>query len=441
MEESRDRVPVEVALAEIRAALDRVDSDRSRLAPEARLRVATTARSLTGRLDALASVLLAEADAAHSSERAAGTPMSTWMAIDQNLTRREATGALHRAAELAAHPVLGAAAVAGKVSAGQVRAINTVLGGLAPQLDAAQQVQAEQLLVGMAASLDSDALGKAAPQVLARVSPSDANELLETRLQREAEAAQRSRSLRLWRQAGSVRFEGSLPRLVGEQFITLLDAHAEALRRTAVEARDPLYTNATSEQRRADALVSLLRHAASAKPAPGVGAARVIVKLDYDQLREGAAGAGVIGDSTQLSAGELRLACCDAEVIPVVLRGAGEVLDVGRARRLVTSAMRAALIARDGGCVFPSCNAPPSACEAHHVVPWYLGGPTALWNLVLLCHSHHGLVEPAKYCLRDQWEVRIGADHLPEFFPPSRHPQAGLWLRHARHQQPERTAA
>ena len=91
--------------------------------------------------------------------------------------------------------------------------------------------------------------------------------------------------------------------------------------------------------------------------------------------------------------------------------------------------------------VAPGEHEDPLGEEAHHVVPWYLGGPTALWNLVLLCHSHHGLVEPAKYCLRDQWEVRIGADHLPEFFPPSRHPQAGLWLRHARHQQPERTAA
>ena len=69
------------------------------------------------------------------------------------------------------------------MSAGQLRAINTVLGGLAPQLDAAQQVQAEQLLVGMAASLDSDALGKAAPQAGPGL-PSDANELLETRLQR-----------------------------------------------------------------------------------------------------------------------------------------------------------------------------------------------------------------------------------------------------------------
>ena len=253
MEERTDRLPVAVALAEIRAVLDRVDAALSGTTPPALLLEATTARSLTGRLDALASLLLAEADRAHASERAAGTPTSTWLAIDQNLTRREAAGALHRASELAAHPVLGQAAVAGRVSTGQVRAINTVLAGIAPQLDPTQQVQAESLLVGMADTMDSDALGKAASQVLAKVAPADADELLETKLQREAEAAHRNRSLKFWQQPGSVRFEGCLPRPLGEQFITLLDAHAEALRRTAVEARDPLFVNSTPEQRRADA--------------------------------------------------------------------------------------------------------------------------------------------------------------------------------------------
>lgn len=430
---------VRIALAAIRAALDSIASPRLASPAGELLEVAVEARSLTGRMDALSSLLLAEADAASASERAAGTPTSSWLSIDQNLTRGEAAGLLHRAKELAEHPQLGQAAVAGKVNTGQVRAITSVLAGLAPQLDAAQQEQAEALLVGMADSLDSGALGRAAAQVLARVAPVNAQELLETKVQREAEAARAGLSLTFWRQGGSVLFKGSLPRLEGEQFIALLDAHTEALRRTAVEARDPLYTIATPEQRRADALASLLRHAAAAKPSRGTGAARVLVKLDYDQLVAGAAGAGVIGDGVLLSAGELRRACCDAELIPVVLHGGSEVLDVGRARRLVTPAMRTALVVRDGGCAFPGCTAPPSACEAHHMVPWECGGATALWNLVLLCHHHHSLVEPARYGVRDQWQVRISdRDRLPEFTPPSRHPQAGEWLRHARHRERER---
>lgn len=369
------------------------------------------------------------------------TPLASWLAIEANLTRREASGLLHRADELAQHPSLSEAAVAREVSTGQVRAITGVLEGLAPQLDPAQQARAEEVLLGLARTLDSDALTKAAPRVLAEVAPTDVNELLETRLQREAEAAQRSRSLRFWRRAGSVLFEGSLPMLAGEQFIALLDAHTEALRRTAVESRDPLYTASSSEQRRADALVSMLRAAASTQPESGVATTRVIVKLDYDLLVAGAAGAGLVGDEEPLPAGELRRACCDAELIPVVLRGASEVLDVGRARRLVSSAIRAALMTRDGGCAFPTCTAPPSACQAHHILPWWAGGPTALHNLVLLCHHHHGLCEPARYGVRDQWEVRIGEDHLPEFAPPTRHPQAGSWLRHARQREHERIPA
>jgi hypothetical protein len=440
-ERGRDLVPVEVALASVEAVLAGVDPDRASLAAQARLSAATLARRLAGRLDALASLLLAEADAAGASEQAAGTPLSSWLAVDQNLTRREAAGLVHRATELARHPVLGQAAAAGRVSAGQVRAIATVLGGIASQLDPDQQARAETLLVGLAGTLDSAALSQSAGRVLAQVAPTDADEQLETALQREAEAAHRSRSLRWWRQAGSVRFEGSLPRLEGEQLISLLDAHSEALRRTAVEVRDPLYGEATPEQRRADAFAHLLTHAAAAKPGSGIGTTRVIVKLDYDRLQRGAAGAGLLGDGTRLSAGELRRACCDAELVPVVLAGDSEPLDVGRRRRLVTAALRTALIARDGGCVFPACSAPPSACEAHHILPWWAGGRTSLSNLVLLCHHHHGVVEPAKHGIRDQWEVRIGANHLPEFGPPHRHPQAGQWLRHARHREEDRVAA
>ena len=67
--------------------------------------------------------------------------------------------------------------------------------------------------------------------------------------------------------------------------------------------------------------------------------------------------------------------------MPAVLGTASEVLDVGRTARLVTSAIRTALIQRDGRCTFPGCDARPTVCEAHHVVPWWAGRVTALSNL------------------------------------------------------------
>ena len=47
------------------------------------------------------------------------------------------------------------------------------------------------------------------------------------------------------------------------------------------------------------------------------------------------------------------LAAASLAVLPIVLGGPSQPLDVGRTQRLVTPAIRAALEVRDGGCVFP----------------------------------------------------------------------------------------
>ena len=55
---------------------------------------------------------------------------------------------------------------------------------------------------------------------------------------------------------------------------------------------------------------------------------------------------------------------CDAAVVPVVLGGAGQPLDVGRATRTIPDGLRRAVTVRDGGCA--RCGRPPSWCEVHH---------------------------------------------------------------------------
>lgn len=425
-----DLIPAAEALAGIERLLDRIDTDRSRVDEASRLRCVRLARRVKGRVEALASLLVAEADAAQASMKQAGTRLSSWLGTQEVLSRREAAGAVNQAKNLASHRVVGEAAAAGRVGTGQARAIGRVLDGLAPRLSAEQQTQAEHLMVELAGHLDADQLARSAAQVLEQVAPDNADELLERTLQREAEEAHRQRSLRFFHEGASVRFDGSLPRVEAERWIAQLDAQSEAQRRRAIEARDPLAEVATPQQRRADALIALINSDLGEGPGPS---ARVIVKLDFDRLRAQAAGAGLIGNDEALSAGDLRRLCCDAELIPVVLGGDSQVLDVGRSQRLVTPAMRAALIARDGGCAFPDCDAPPSRCDAHHVVPWYLGGPTALWNLVFLCHVDHGTAEPARFGTRDQWQVRIADDGVPEFIPPARLDPQRRPVRHRRY--------
>jgi hypothetical protein len=101
-------------------------------------------------------------------------------------------------------------------------------------------------------------------------------------------------------------------------------------------------------------------------------------------------------------------------LLPAVLGTAGQVLDLGRERRLFTGPIRRALILRDGGCAFPGCDRPSRWCHGHHVVGWQDGGETCLANAVLLCAFHHRMIHEPR-----GWTVFIARDDgLPTFVPP-----------------------
>jgi hypothetical protein len=123
---------------------------------------------------------------------------------------------------------------------------------------------------------------------------------------------------------------------------------------------------------------------------------------------------GVLDDGGQLTVATVRRLACDAGIVPAVLGGAGQVLDLGRQRRLFTGPLRRALVLRDGGCAFPACDRPARWCDGHHIRHWADGGSTDLANAVLLCGFHHRLIH------RGEWSVRINpADGLPDFVPPA----------------------
>ncbi|WOQ17961.1 HNH endonuclease signature motif containing protein [Raineyella sp. W15-4] len=82
---------------------------------------------------------------------------------------------------------------------------------------------------------------------------------------------------------------------------------------------------------------------------------------------------------------------CDAPLIGMIIDRHGDILAMGRARRLASPAQRRALRVRDGGCRFPGCSQ-HRRLKAHHIVSWADGGPTDLDNLILLCQAHHTYV-------------------------------------------------
>jgi hypothetical protein len=185
----------------------------------------------------------------------------------------------------------------------------------------------------------------------------------------------------------------------------------------------------STAQRMADALVDMVGLLASLEKIPSAGGQtpRLVVTLNYQDLHDALAGeiaAGVVHGVTgeiPVDAGSLRRMCCEAGILPVVLGGESQVMDMGQERRLVTGAIRRALEVRDKHCIHPGCTVPADLCQAHHIVPWWDGGPTSLDNLCLVCRHHHALVEPDRYHSRDQWRIVVDPDtKRPRMLPPER---------------------
>lgn len=99
-----------------------------------------------------------------------------------------------------------------------------------------------------------------------------------------------------------------------------------------------------------------------------------------------------LDDGSALSMTQLARLMCDSAVSRVVFSSNGEVIDVGREKRLFTPAQTRAVIARDRTCRYPGCSDTIAHGQIHHALPWQAGGGTDLANAVLLCWHHHSLV-------------------------------------------------
>jgi hypothetical protein len=151
----------------------------------------------------------------------------------------------------------------------------------------------------------------------------------------------------------------------------------------------------THAERQGDALVEVCRRALPAGELPDMRGERpqVRVTIDWQSLSSarGAAGftPGELPFAGPVSPETARRLACDASVVRVITGPDGLPLDVGRAQRTATAAVRRAIELRDGHCVFAGCTAPAAWCDVHHVVHWAHGGPTSCDNGALLCERHH----------------------------------------------------
>jgi len=171
-------------------------------------------------------------------------------------------------------------------------------------------------------------------------------------------------------------------------------------------------------QRLLDGLVGACKVALATGGLPTAGGLRpqVMATIDYRDLvqrlgSDNEGGTGSLMFTGPITASSIRKIACDADIIPVVLGGEGQVLNVGRASRVFPPHIRKAITARDQGCAFPQCTIPAPWCEAHHITYWSRGGTTGTDNGTLLCSHHHHVIH------KEHWTIRMRTG-IPWFIPP-----------------------
>jgi hypothetical protein len=451
-------------LAGLIAVVDELAAqDLERLSATVRAERVLALRQLADRLDGqwlqeLAGVDARGAAGADHDQPALST--ASWLRTRLRLGTGAAREAVRTARALFCGPLpaTAAALTAGAISPAHARVLTQGTHQLPPQV----ATDAEPVLLETAQRLDPPRLRQAVGHLLLVADPEGADRERERRHERRG----------LWLSPtfdGMVAVDGLLEPEAGH---------------TVLAALEPLARPATGEdsrsggQRTADALTELARRALEGGRLPKAGGVRpqLLVTVDLDSLlgHPGSLG-GDLGWVGPLEPEACRRLACDGTVTRVVVSrhpggqnpsgqdpdghpadhgpggdrdaccpssplaglagrlraarawlpptlggAASQPLDVGRATRVVQPAQRAALAARDRGCVVPACDRPLAWCEAHHLWHWLEGGPTDLGNLALLCRAHHRAIHEGGWHLARGPDGRFTATPGPRPHRPHR---------------------
>ncbi|HSV68413.1 MAG TPA: DUF222 domain-containing protein [Mycobacteriales bacterium] len=325
-------------------------------------------------------------------------------------------------------PETAAALSDGAIGVEHARVVAEAIRALPAETPAETRVAAERELIRRSATVDPDAVALLGRRVLDVVDPDGSAELQAQQVEREAAAAYARRDLRISPAGpGLKRICGFLDTEGAETLRVALDPLA------APRPADPengVRDERSHGQRMADALVDLAERSLRMGDLPDNGGERptLVVTMPYDKLAA-ATGVGILDNGDILPASQVRRLACDAHIIPAVLGGESQVLDLGRGSRHYAGAARRAIILRDRGCVFPGCDRPYQWCQVHHCTHWANGGRTDQNNGVLLCGHHHRAIH------HNGWDVRIADDGLPELLPPPSTDPERKPIRHHRHRK------
>ena len=371
------------------------------------------------RLGELKHRVLAHASSVRVEEATGAATTATWLARATRTTVRSSRRAVHLAAALETYERLREGYAAGRVNTEQAEVIARALDALPADIPATVRAAAEQRLVDLAGHHDACDLRVLGDRVLDVVAPAVADAHEAARLAAEERAAARKTMLTMTPDGqGSVHGRFTVPELhagmLRKQLLALVVHDKPALASTPATAAEqgegerPEPVKAATAVELGAALCELLeRLDGSQVPEMSTGAT-VVVTMTLETLTGGLA-AATLDTGDRIAAHTARRLACEAAIIPVVLDGRREVLDVGRRKRLFTRAQRIALATRDKGCTAAGCHTAAWFCHAHHDQPWAAGGTTDLANGRLLCPTHHRRAHD------DRYQTRVLANNQIEF--------------------------
>ena len=391
--------PILAALSAIDAEIDSVEHAPAwSLSDDETRQAMVRATRLAARVAALELKVAAHADRNQVGASSGATSAGVWWANHTRMTQREAARKMKLAQALETHDPVGDALAAGDVLVDQAQVITEAIDALPDTVQPEVRSQARDHLLDAARHFDAKALRIQGRRILDVVAPEVGETEEAKRLEAEEKKAEQASRLTMHDDGhGQTHGRFTLPTWIADMLRKQLRAIAAP--KACGYGFDPHGMGLAFAD-------YVRRYPADQLPTAGGVSAAVVVTMTLETLLGGLK-AAQLDTGTMISPGLARKLACEAGVIPVVLGGKSQPLDVGRKRRFHTKAQRIAMAVRDRGCVALGCERPTSACDAHHLIPWAKGGETSVEKGVLLCRRHHTLAHHPDYDLTHHPDGKI----------------------------------